>query len=262
MNTPLDKVALLDGLKTRAFGRKLFVFHEIDSTNACARALADIGNPLGTVIIADHQTAGRGRLGRPWNSEPRTNLLFSVLLGSGREFPLWRWTYLLSEASARAVRRVTGLEVATKWPNDLLIAGRKCCGILLESAGTVDKPLCVGGIGLNVNQQHFPPEFQGRATSLRNETGSIHDRTHLFQELMLSIEDLYDRSLEDGGYAMLRSWTERCTTFGRPVAVRGAGLHLDGTAVGLSDDGGLMVRHGAHTTTVYAGDVTISDLTT
>ncbi|MCU0452908.1 MAG: biotin--[acetyl-CoA-carboxylase] ligase [Bacteroidetes bacterium] len=261
MNRPLDKASLLDGLTTRLFGRKLFVFAEIDSTNACARALADIGNPIGTVVIADHQTAGRGRLGRRWEAEPRTNVLLSVLLGSGAEFPIWRWTYLLSEATVRAVQQSTGLSVETKWPNDLLIDGKKCCGILLETAGTVDKPFCLGGIGLNVNQSRFAGDLEDRATSLRLATGVEHDRKQIFQALMDSIEDLYDRASQDGGRSMLESWTQRCITFGRPVIVRGAGMNLEGTAVGLSDDGGLVVRHGARSTTVYAGDVTISDPT-
>lgn len=259
MNPPLDKATLLEGLTTRVFGRKLFVFAEIDSTNACARALAETGNPIGTVVVADHQTAGRGRLGRRWEAEPRTNLLMSVLLGSGREFAIWRWSYLLSEATARAVHRTTGLSVATKWPNDLLIESKKCCGILLETAGTVDQPSCLGGIGLNVNQTRFPDDLEAKATSLRLATGSEQNRTRIFHDVMENLEELYDRSVEDGGRAMLASWTERCVTFGRPVVVSGAGMNLEGTAVGLSDDGGLVVRHGTRSTTVYAGDVTISD---
>lgn len=259
MNAPLDKAALLGGLSTRIFGRKLFVFAEIDSTNACARALADIGNPQGTVVIADHQTAGRGRLGRRWEAEPRSNLLFSVVLGHGTEFPVWRWTFLLSEATALAVRSATGLTVHSKWPNDLLLGGKKCCGILLESTGTADRSSWVGGIGLNVNQRAFPEEFESSATSMRLATGVSYDRTRLFQSLMANIEDLYELSRLDRGDAMLRSWTERCVTFGRPVAVRGGGAHLDGTAVGLSDDGGLIVRHGERSTVVYAGDVTITE---
>jgi BirA family biotin operon repressor/biotin-[acetyl-CoA-carboxylase] ligase len=261
VTAPLDKAALLRGLSTRVFGRKLFVFAEIDSTNACARALADIGNPQGTVVIADHQTAGRGRLGRRWEAEPRANLLLSVLLGSGDEFPVWRWTYLLSEATARVVESVTGLPVQTKWPNDLLLRDKKCCGILLESTGSADRTSWVGGIGLNVNQQTFPEGFGSHATSLKSATGESHDRTRLFQALMVSIEELHDRSKVDGGDHMLRSWSERCVTFGRPVAVRGGGAHLDGTAVGLSDGGGLVVRHGDRTTTVFAGDVTIIEPT-
>lgn len=261
MSAPLDKAALLQGLSTRVFGQKLFVFSEIDSTNACARALADIGNPQGTVVIADHQTAGRGRLGRRWEAEPRSNLLMSVLLGPGTELPVWRWTFLLSEATARAVQSATGLPVETKWPNDLLLGRRKCCGILLESTGTTDRPSWVGGIGLNVNQQTFPEGFESTATSLRLATGATHDRTRLFQALMMSIEELHDRSTLDGGDDMLRSWTERCATFGRSVSVRGGGTHLDGMAVGLSDDGGLIVRHGDRATTVYAGDVTITEPT-
>jgi BirA family biotin operon repressor/biotin-[acetyl-CoA-carboxylase] ligase len=259
VTTPLEKAALLGGLSTRVFGQKLFVFAEIDSTNACARALADIGNTQGTVVIADHQTAGRGRLGRRWEAEPRTNLLMSVLLGSGNEISVWRWTYLLSEATARVVQSATGIPVHTKWPNDLLLRDKKCCGILLESTGSAERVSWIGGIGLNVNQQSFPEEFASRTTSMRLATGATHDRTRLFQALMVSIEELHERSKVDGGDHMLRSWTDRCVTFGRPVAVRGGGTHLDGTAVGLSDNGGLIIRHGERTTTVYAGDVTITE---
>ena len=255
----LRKEALYEGLTTRSFGRKLFVFSEIDSTNACARTLAEIGNPEGTVVIADYQTAGRGRLGRTWNAEPRSNLLFSVLFRPSARFPAWHTSYLVSEAVAQAVQRSLDIRVATKWPNDLLVDGRKFCGILLETMGPAERTACVAGVGINVNQDNFPADLAGKATSLKLATGKSVDRVSLFQTVMASLESLYEAADRDTGAAMLKSWMDRCTTFGRPVQVSGGGPALDGTAVGLSDDGGLIIRHGDRMTTVYAGDVTISD---
>lgn len=259
MNAPLRKEDLLAGLTTRTFGRKLFVFAEIDSTNACARTLAEIGNPEGTVVIADYQTAGRGRLGRTWTAEPRSSLLFSVILRPGADVAIWHMSYLLSEATAQAVEHVLRLRVATKWPNDLLVDGKKFCGILLETMTSSDQQACVGGVGVNANQRVFPANLQGTATSLRLAAGMSIDRIRLFQAAMSILEDMYVQARADRGSSLMRSWMDRCTTFGRPVQVRGGGLNIDGTAVGLSDDGGLVVSHGSRTTTVYAGDVTISE---
>ncbi len=259
MRSTLHKEALQKGLSTRAFGRKLFVFSEIDSTNVCARTLAEVGNPEGTVVIADYQTAGRGRLGRVWSAEPRANLLLSVILRPADRLPAWHMSYLVSEAVARAVHQTIGIPVASKWPNDLLTDGKKFCGILLETMATSEGTAYVAGVGINVNQDHFPSELTSSATSLKLATGSDVDRVSLFQSLMSSLEGLYDEAGRDAGAEMMRSWMDRCTTFGRSVQVRGGGPAIDGTALGLSDDGGLLVQHGDRMTTVYAGDVTISE---
>ena len=168
-------------------------------------------------------------------------------------------SYLLSEAAAQAVERTLRLRVATKWPNDLLVDGKKFCGILLETMGPTVQQACVGGVGVNVNQQVFPTDLQGTATSLRLAGGMSVDRVRLFQAAMTTLEDMYDQARSDGGSSLMRSWMDRCTTFGRAVRVRGGGPNIDGTAIGLSDDGGLIVSHGSRTTTVYAGDVTISE---
>ncbi len=118
----LSKKEILKGLKTRVVGKKLFVFESIDSTNACAKTLAETGTPEGTVVVADHQTAGRGRLGRTWNSEPGRNLLFSVVLRPTLPKESSGFlTFYSAVFIARALERVTGRPVECKWPNDILI---------------------------------------------------------------------------------------------------------------------------------------------
>jgi BirA family biotin operon repressor/biotin-[acetyl-CoA-carboxylase] ligase len=168
-------------------------------------------------------------------------------------------SYLVSEAVAQAVQRSLGLRVASKWPNDLLVDGKKFCGILLETIGSPDQIGCVAGVGVNVNQEDFPADLTGKATSLKLASGKTVDRARVFCDIMASLEDLTGSAQKDAGTVMMRSWMDRCTTFGRSVQVRGGGPNIEGTALGLSSDGGLIISQGSRTTTVHAGDVTISE---
>lgn len=199
----------------------------VDSTQAAARREADRGAPHGTVVVAEEQTAGRGRLDRRWHSPPGENLLFTVVLRPDvpvREAPL----LTLGAAAGLAL----AFDVRVKWPNDLVDeAGRKLAGLLAEletTASGVDYVLL--GVGLNVNQRAFPPELPN-ATSLALRTGAPHDREAV---LVTAVESILTWAAHPD---RLELWRDRAHTLGRRVRV---GEH-EGVATGLRDDGALLI---------------------
>ncbi len=162
-------------LNTKIFGQKIFFFKSIKSTMDYAKKLAEKGEPEGTVVIADYQSHGRGRFGRIWKAEPEKNILMSVILRP--TIPLDKFgilSFLTSISVAEAIEKNVDVKITTKWPNDLLINGKKFCGILLEASITVESgDFVIIGIGINVNQENFPKEIQDYATSLYIETGKL-----------------------------------------------------------------------------------------
>ena len=254
-----SKEELLEGLATQIVGKKMFVFDTIDSTNACARILGDTGTSEGAVVVADYQTNGRGRLGRSWHAEPNESLLFSVLLRPPISIETsGLLTLYASVAIARAVENSTGESVECKWPNDLLLNGKKFCGILLENSfQRAEVSYAVIGAGINVNQRALPPELSHRGTSLAIETGKTFDRKRILHAVLQELDALY-RSARQGDFATIVSeWTQRCSMFGKPVTVRQHDDVLSGIALRLNHDGGLIVETGKGLQTVYAGDVTL-----
>jgi BirA family biotin operon repressor/biotin-[acetyl-CoA-carboxylase] ligase len=227
---------------------------EVESTQTVARALADAGAPEGTLVVADHQRAGRGRQGRPWLDRPGESVLLSLLLRPPippSDVP--QLGLLAAVAVAEAVAEQTGLAPDIKWPNDLLLAGRKCAGILAEAAwdGTGVTRVILG-IGVNVNQREFPADLAGRATSLRLALGRPVDRGALLETMLARLEDWYDRYLDRGFEPVRQEWCRRAVTLGRPVA-SGA---VRGVAVGLEPDGALLVREpSGRSHRVVAGEV-------
>jgi BirA family transcriptional regulator, biotin operon repressor / biotin---[acetyl-CoA-carboxylase] ligase len=251
--------ALRQGLKTQRFGNKIYTFDTIDSTNNCARALAACWAEEGTVIIAEQQTAGRGRLGRVWQANPNENLTFSIILRPSANpeqmnlLPLY-----VAVAVAQAVERITSLKVECKWPNDLLVSKRKIAGILLEGSikeNTLE--YVVVGIGVNVNQVLFPRELEGKATSLQLESGKEIDRIALFREILNSLESNY-KSLSTSGFnAVLPLWVARSSMINRQISVSERGSVISGVVRGLSPEGGLVLDSPQGARTLFAGDVTI-----
>jgi len=199
---PLD----LERVRARLPGRTLVWFECIPSTMPEAARLASEGAPAGTVVVAEEQTAGQGRLGRSWYSEKETGLYVSfVLRPAAPEGALQLVTVAAGLAAQEAVERVSGLRCRIKWPNDLLADGKKCGGILCQTA----EQAVIAGIGINVNHAGFPPELAGTATSLRMRTGRITAREDLLVELAERM-DHYCGILEgDGGEAVLRLFAER-----------------------------------------------------
>lgn len=257
---PLDLRAVEEKLNTSYIGRRVHYFRSVSSTNDVAKELAVAGAPEGTLVIADVQTAGRGRLGRMWLSPPNANLLMSLVF-----YPqlapnqAQRLTMICSLAIIDALAQVTGLQAAVKWPNDVLLAGKKAAGILTE-AGLHGEKLAylIVGIGLNVNlwAEQLPEELRSISTSVAQELGHPIPREPLLCALLAAIESRYERL--KAGEVPLAEWSARLATLGRRVRVSDSGGFLEGWAEGVDVDGALLLRLDDGTLRrILAGDVTL-----
>jgi BirA family biotin operon repressor/biotin-[acetyl-CoA-carboxylase] ligase len=247
-------------LNTHDLGRALEAHEELGSTSDRAKQLADEGAEHGTVVIAETQTAGRGRRGRSWASPPRRNLYFSVVLRP--DLPPARAPELTLVASIAIceVLRQAGVEAGIKWPNDLLASGRKIAGILTELAAETERVhWVVLGVGVNVNarREDFPEELRGEATSVLLERGQAAPRALFAAACLASLEEWLDRHAEEGFGAVREAWRERTVTLGREVVVRADGREIAGTAEDIDASGALLVRSRAGLERILAGDVTL-----
>ncbi len=246
-------------LKTRTIGSHLVFYAEVDSTNRAAMALAEGTTTHGTVVVADTQTQGRGRLGRAWLSPPGMNLYFSVVLHRGSTLPTITWLPLLvSLAVSRGVNQVSGLASQLKWPNDVVIErthpARKLAGVLAEATDYT----VVIGVGVNVNMplDAFPSPLEPIATSVLIEGGRRMDRAELLAQILWETEQLCEpapHSISKGMAAYLKA----CSTLGKAVQVTLAeGGDVEGQAVAIAADGALCVRKpDSSIIEIRAGDV-------
>ena len=243
-------------------GRDIRVFQETTSTNDVVEKLARDGVKEGVVVFAESQTKGRGRLGRRWVSPAHKGLWFSVLLrptfGPQQATQL---TVAAATALTRAIQTETNLVPDIKWPNDLLLNGRKVAGILTELSAEVDRVNhVIIGIGLDVNQaaSDFPAEVRKLATSLRIETGAPVDRAGLAAAALRELDRDYARIVGGEFAAVADEWEARCTTIGQNVTVLLGERRLRGRAESLDDDGSLLLRteHG-RLERIIGGDVTV-----
>lgn len=255
----LDTAALKKKLNGRKFGSKVFAFDTIDSTNNCARALAGCWAEEGTLVFAERQTAGKGRLGRSWLANPYENLTFSLVLRPTLPpealnlLPLYA-----AVALAEAIEHETGLSVECKWPNDLLIGGKKIAGILLEGSLKEDGlDYVVLGIGVNVNQTSFPDDIAQRATSLKVQAGREIDRILLLREILKTLETRYTAIMKKGFHNLIPLWLSRTTMLNKEISVTQDGIVISGIVKGLSPEGALILDAGGTEKTLFAGDVTI-----
>jgi BirA family biotin operon repressor/biotin-[acetyl-CoA-carboxylase] ligase len=235
---------VLQGLKTGVFKGPVHYFETLDSTNDLAKALAVQGAPEGTVVVAEAQTGGRGRLGREWNSPSGVGLYVSLVLRPmlpPMELP--QITLTTAVAVVRAVRRVAGLAPGIKWPNDLLLNGKKLGGILTEMETESDRIRhVVVGLGLNVNNPGFPPELAATATSLALVAERTFSRVNLLQAWLEEFEALYERFLHQGFQEILEEWKGSAVTLGKMVTVRQGPREISGQALDVAPDGALLLR--------------------
>jgi BirA family biotin operon repressor/biotin-[acetyl-CoA-carboxylase] ligase len=236
--------------------REVLVFQRTGSTNDVVANLGREGAPPGIVVFAEEQTAGRGRLGRRWQSDPRLGLWLSLLLRPDMPLAEWpRLTLWMAYAAAQGIRECTGLQVKLKWPNDLHASGRKLAGILVESS-LGEKAFAVAGIGVNVNHPSFPAPLDATATSLRIQTGAPLDRNALAAAILTSIDQSF--SLIPSHFQKIIAWaTEADCLRGRWVsATAGTAIH-EGLAQGVDSDGALLIRTAAGAVTrLGSGEVT------
>ena len=246
-------------LKGTLFGKRIHHFFKTDSTNRVAFELGHAGEPEGTIVLAEEQSAGRGRAGRNWHSERAAGIYVTLLLQpklAPVQAPIL--TMMAGLSAHTAVEAVTGLAVDLKWPNDLMIRGKKAGGILTEmhaEPGMVR--FVVVGIGLNVNQERFSGELAGLATSLRQETGKTQSRMEVLVRLLREFESDYNRFLREGIAGVIQRF-EVVSSYahGKKVRVTNGAESFVGTTAGLGPEGLLQVeREDGRVVTVIAGDV-------
>jgi len=258
----LDREALEAALAGGRFGRPLHLISRVGSTNLEALKLAAAGAPEGTVVIAEEQTAGRGRLNRSWQSPAGCNLYLSIVLRPSvepAEAP--QLTLLAGVAVAETLSRWCPDRVGLKWPNDVQIGGRKVCGILTElriGGGGIASVVTGIGINANIRREDLDPSFRDSATSLYEETGQAVDRTALAAALVRDLETLYDRWTREGFEAVRPAWLRYSVLTGRRIRVAFQDEIEIGTAVGVDTDGALLVEEPPGVVRrILAGDATI-----
>lgn len=242
-------------------GRDLILLEAVDSTNRLAMELGDKGASHGTVVIADRQFKGRGRLSRTWVSPPLVNIYMSIILRPDiRLQDATVLTIMAGLACARAIRAVTGLQVEIKWPNDLIVLNKKIGGILTEIRSGGERMIfAVIGIGINVNAcpEDFPPDVRLIATSIKNETAKEQPRAILIADILNDLDMWYDIFVTAGKKPLLDEWRRLTSTLGRAVMVSaGEGVYR-GIAEDIDDEGMLILRlPSGRLKRISAGDLT------
>lgn len=247
-------------LETDWMGKTVHYFNRLDSTNAKAYELAMRGAGEGEVVIAESQAKGRGRLGRNWFSPPYLNLYLSVILRPDippHQAPLI--TLMAAVATAEAIEKCSGLRPSIKWPNDILLKGRKAAGLLNEIRSETDRVhfVILGiGVNLNVDERMFPKEIRVIATSLKEEMGRKVSRKVFLASLLQALEKWYNIFLKEGGPVILKAWRNRARIKGRQVKITSFGEAILGTAIDVDPEGALILetKHGERKR-VVAGDV-------
>lgn len=247
---------------TRIIGRDIRVFERTTSTNDIMARLAGDGMEEGAVVFAEAQSRGRGRLGRLWISPARKGLWFSILLRP--DLPPQSATQLTVAAAtalARAIALQTGLVPEIKWPNDILIGGKKVAGILTELTAELDhvREVVLGiGVDVNLDAAELPSELRKTATSLKIESGQPVDRAELAVAILRELDDDYERIRRGQFELVAAEWQQRCTTLGREVSIRIGDRVIRGRAESLDAEGALLLRtqHG-RLERIIGGDVTM-----
>jgi BirA family biotin operon repressor/biotin-[acetyl-CoA-carboxylase] ligase len=256
--------SILPRLDTQAFGIKLYTFEEVGSTNEVAHELARNGAPHGTIVIADSQTRGKGRLERRWISPPGVNLYISFVLRP--HMPIVDVPFITFTAAIALSEAISsfGVDSSIKWPNDVLVGGKKVAGILTEAEPDNDKVSFVvlgAGVNINMTREMLAAELgdvAAGATSLLAESGSSIDRSHFAVVFINQMERWYGEFVNLGKDHIIREWTRRCGMIGRRVEIRCDDKVLKGTAQGINPSGYLLVKtEDGSTEKVVAGDIVI-----
>ena len=251
-----------EGIATRVLGKKkIHHLMETASTNTTAKELAIHGAPEGTLVVSERQTRGKGRLGREWFSPPGEGIYLSIILRpsvSPAEAP--KITLLAAVAMAEALREAAGVQALIKWPNDILLGGKKVAGILTEISTEMDAiDYLVIGLGVNVNMGSFPAELREKATSLRIETAEEHSRAGLIRAFLAWFEHYYGMFQRSDFEPILERWRQLSRITGRRITVETIESKLVGTALDIDRDGRLLVEDNkGHVHGIYSGDITLN----
>lgn len=257
------RTKILNELKTAWAGKTCLCFDTLDSTNDYAKALVKNESVHGTLIVADTQTAGKGRRGRVWQSPMESTISMSLCLEP--KLPTDRvagLTLVMALAVAEAVREVTKLEPQIKWPNDIVINGKKICGILTEMCFAENHYVVIIGTGINVNTDSFPEEIRETASSLKKESGRVFSREKLIADVLKKFENFYEQYEQTMDLMLLKEQYEKMlANKGREVRVLDPQTPYTGVAKGITSAGNLLVvcEDGTERE-VYSGEVSVRGL--
>jgi BirA family biotin operon repressor/biotin-[acetyl-CoA-carboxylase] ligase len=246
--------------KSKIVGQKIHYFSEVTSTNDVAKKLATLGAEEGTMVIAEAQTCGRGRLGKGWLS-PKGGLWFSVILyPKVKAKDAFKITFLTAVAIAKTIKKMLKLNAEIEWPNDVLVSGKKVCGILTETSirgETVDSVIVGVGINANIDSNFFPEDLKKNATTLSAEVKKEVDREKLLRKLLEELEVYYRMLKENNFDSILEEWKQLNRLFGANVEVVSFNEKIEGQAVNVDQNGALIIKLADGTTRkVFSGDVT------
>lgn len=253
----MTKESIFAGMETKWAGCEIVYYDETDSTNKQARMLAREGAAHGTLVIADRQSAGRGRRGRSWISPAGEGVFMSLIVRpDAPPSEVAKLSLTLALAVSRAIERETGLDARIKWPNDIVIGGRKVCGLLLEMDATAQKvESIVAGVGINVHQTAFDEEIENTASSLDLLLGKRVSRSAIVRAFLTEFE----RAMTLADEEMMDAYRERSATIGQRVQVIGLSSSYTGMATGITESGTLLVAQddGGEAREVLAADVSV-----
>lgn len=257
----LSKNEIASRLGTKWVGKNLYYYEDTDSTNADAMRLGEEGAEHGTLVVANHQNKGRGRRGRVWQSPVGTTISMSFLvkpeIAPGKASML---TLVMALAVAKGIEEACDLSTAIKWPNDILVNGKKVCGILTEMKAEMDYIHgVIIGVGINVNVESFPEELQSMATSLILEKGRKVSRAEVIERVAENFEEYYEKFMEAEDLSLLRDlYEERLISKGKTVKVLDPQGEYTGISKGITDTGELVVEtQDGKEQQVYAGEVSV-----
>ena len=267
----LNSFEISEELKTKALGRNVVYLNRIDSTNNYAKKIALEGCEEGTLVVADYQTCGRGRLGRDWNSPDKKGVWMSLVLRPGIPFAeVQIITLAASVAVVQALYDVAQIEAGIKWPNDIIINGKKVCGILVEMNMEIDRiNFLVLGIGLNVNQEKddFSQELLDKAVSLKmhveetSDSQKILKRNELIAVILLKFEEIYDKVKSGTFEDIISEWKKYSVTLGKEVNITYKNEQYRGVAENIAKDGKLIVKCEDGTVKeVFSGEISVRGL--
>jgi len=251
-------------LQTQIIGRTIHYLRQVTSTNDIAKELAARGAKEGTVVVAETQTHGKGRLGREWFS-PEGGIWLSIILRSKMSpKSASKLTLATSVAVARTIDRLYHLKAEIKWPNDVLVSGRKCCGILTETVSrgeTTDFAVVGIGVNANINLSSLPEPLRNSTMSLKAELKTEIEREHFLSTLLNDVEKYYKAFTRGRFNAILKEWRSLCSHMGSHVKISSFDETFEGLAVDVDENGALLVRLQDGTICkVVSGDVTVKPI--
>lgn len=256
----INEAEIKDGLNTSVIGNEIYYFNEVESTNDEIRKLGENGYKEGVIVIAETQTNGKGRRGRAWTSPKYSGIWMSMLLTpeiAPIEAP--RLTLVAGLCMCKAIRDLTGLSALIKWPNDILINGKKVCGILTEMSAEIESVnYIILGIGVNVNNNEFPEELKDIASSLKIEGNINYQRKKIIKCFLEYFEKYYFNFIKDNNFsAFVDEYKKYSATLGKEVTVIGR-ENFNAEAIDINDDGELVVKkEDGSILTVFSGEVSV-----